>query len=64
MIGGFTEPKGSREHFGALLIGYYEDDQFRFASKVGTRFNSEALLSLNTRFKKLVTEECPFTNLA
>ena len=40
VIGGFTPPQGSRQHFGALLVGYYEDGELRFAGKVGTGFSA------------------------
>ena len=40
MIGGFTPPEGTRQHFGALLVGYYEDGKLQFAGKVGTGFNA------------------------
>ena len=46
VIGGFTDPKGSRVGFGALLIGHYEGDRLRYAGKVGTGFNEELLRSL------------------
>jgi bifunctional non-homologous end joining protein LigD len=63
VIGGYTGPKGSREYFGALLIGYYEGAHLVFASKVGTGFNTESLHSLYQRFQKLTTAVCPFVNL-
>jgi bifunctional non-homologous end joining protein LigD len=63
VIGGYTQPKGSREHFGALLIGYYEGAHLLFASKVGTGFNHDSLDSLYRRFQKLTTTVCPFVNL-
>jgi bifunctional non-homologous end joining protein LigD len=63
VIGGFTEPKGSREHFGALLVGYYQAAQLMFASKVGTGFTTDTLHALHKRFKKLETSVCPFVNL-
>jgi bifunctional non-homologous end joining protein LigD len=63
VIGGYTEPKGSREHFGALLVGYYQGAQLMFASKVGTGFNTDTLHTLHKRFKKLETTVCPFVNL-
>ena len=44
VIGGYTEPEGSRKHFGALLVGFYEGKSFKFAGRVGTGF-SEKLLS-------------------
>jgi len=63
VIGGYTEPKGSREHFGALLVGYYQGAQLMFASKVGTGFNTETLHALHQRFKRLETTVCPFANV-
>ena len=43
VIGGFTPPQGSRERFGALLVGYYEDGELRYAGKVGTGFSQRTL---------------------
>ena len=63
VIGGYTEPKGSRERFGALLVGCYQGAQLMFASKVGTGFNTDTLHALHKRFKKLETPVCPFVNL-
>lgn len=63
VVGGFTEPKGSRDHFGALLVGYYEGDQLMFASKVGTGFTQETLRQLFKQFQPLRRPTCPFVNL-
>jgi bifunctional non-homologous end joining protein LigD len=63
VIGGFTNPEGSRQHFGALLIGFYEKDKLKFCGKVGTGFNTKLLASLNLQFQKIATENCPFVNL-
>ena len=38
VIGGYTPPEGTRKHFGALLVGYYQGKELRFAGKVGTGF--------------------------
>lgn len=46
VIGGYTEPGGSRIGFGALLLGFYEDDALRYASKDGTGFDTETLHDL------------------
>jgi DNA ligase D-like protein (predicted ligase) len=46
VIGGFTDPAGSRIGFGSLLVGYYERGKLRYAGKVGTGFDTETLLSL------------------
>jgi len=62
VIGGFTEPQGSRVGFGALLVGYYDDGQLRFAGKVGTGFDSRTLVDLHHRLKKLEIDKNPFAN--
>jgi bifunctional non-homologous end joining protein LigD len=46
VIGGYTEPEGSRKHFGALLVGFYEGKIFKFAGRVGTGFSEKLLASL------------------
>ena len=60
VIAGYTEPKGSRTGFGALLVGYYEGGRLRYAGKVGTGFDDETLSSLHRRLHKLERERCPF----
>jgi DNA ligase D-like protein (predicted ligase) len=50
VIGGFTDPRGSRSGFGALLLGYYEaDGRLIYAGKVGTGFDNQTLRSLHDR---------------
>jgi bifunctional non-homologous end joining protein LigD len=61
VIGGFTDPKGSRHDFGALLIGYYRGDDLAFAGKVGTGFDDETLRSLGRRLESLEQDRPPFT---
>jgi len=63
VIGGCTEPEGSRSHFGALLIGYYDGSSLRFAGKVGTGFTEALLQQLYARFEKISSPKCPFANL-
>jgi bifunctional non-homologous end joining protein LigD len=63
VIGGYTEPEGSRKHFGALLIGYRERGRLLFAGKVGTGFNTALLQSLHERFARIAQPDCPFANL-
>ena len=60
VIGGFTEPKGSREGFGALLLGYYESDKLAFAGKVGTGFDDEMLVKLGDELRSIEIEDSPF----
>jgi bifunctional non-homologous end joining protein LigD len=59
-IGGFTQPQGSRDYFGALVLGVYEDGKLRWAGNVGTGFDQKLLAGLYARLKQLVTEQCPF----
>lgn len=62
VIGGYTEPKGTRTYFGALLVGFFEKNKLLFAAKVGTGFDQELLESLYNKFKKLIRSDCPFAN--
>lgn len=63
IIGGFTEPRGSREAFGSLLVGVYNDkDEFVFAGHVGTGFNDKLLRELYQKMIKLKQTKNPFTN--
>ncbi|MEO8205240.1 MAG: non-homologous end-joining DNA ligase [Chthoniobacterales bacterium] len=63
VIGGYSEPEGSRKHFGALLIGVYKNKQLHFTGKVGTGFNNKLLRSLYKTFKSIARRDCPFVNL-
>jgi bifunctional non-homologous end joining protein LigD len=60
VVGGFTEPKGSRVGLGALLVGYYDLGKLIYAGKVGTGYNSRVLRSLTERLTDLEQDECPF----
>src|SRR4030095_321427 len=61
VIGGFTDPQGKRAGLGALLVGYYAGDDFVFAGKVGTGFDTKLLLELRARLDKLEIPKPPFT---
>lgn len=63
IIGGYTQPKGSRDFFGALLVGYYAQGKLMFASKVGSGFTQATLRELHRMFQPLRREHCPFVNL-
>jgi bifunctional non-homologous end joining protein LigD len=62
VIGGFTEPKGSRIGFGALLVGYYQGDRLEYAGKVGTGFDTPTLRDLHRRLREIETEASPFAS--
>jgi bifunctional non-homologous end joining protein LigD len=61
VIGGFTDPQGGRVGLGALLVGYFERDDFVFAGKVGTGFDRKLLLDLRKRLDALEIAQPPFT---
>ena len=60
VIGGWTEPKGSRTGFGALLIGYYDGATLVYAGKVGTGFGGEMLRRLSDEMLRRETDRSPF----
>jgi bifunctional non-homologous end joining protein LigD len=61
VVGGFTDPLGKRVGLGALLVGYFEGDDFVFAGKVGTGLDTKLLLDLRERFSALEVAGPPFT---
>lgn len=63
VIGGYTQPKGSRPYFGSLLVGYYEGNKLMYVSHVGTGFNTRTLAELYKLFQKFRTEKVPFANV-
>ncbi|WP_443071164.1 non-homologous end-joining DNA ligase [Streptomyces sp. NBC_01476] len=63
VIGGFTDPAGSRVGFGALLIGYYDTGgRLRYAGKVGTGYDRRTLLALRERMDALSRPTSPFAD--
>ncbi|MEO5572928.1 MAG: DNA ligase D, partial [Gammaproteobacteria bacterium] len=62
VIGGFTQPAGSRKGFGALLLGVYDKSgEFHYSGRVGTGFSDDLLISLHARLKKLVQKTPAFS---
>ena len=61
VVGGFTDPQGGRVGLGALLVGYFEGDDFVFAGKVGTGFDTNLLLDLRAKLDALEIAKPPFT---
>jgi DNA ligase D-like protein (predicted ligase) len=60
VIGGWTEPRGSRQHLGALLVGYYEGERLRYAGKVGTGFDQPTLMEMAGKLAELHRVDSPF----
>jgi bifunctional non-homologous end joining protein LigD len=63
VIGGFTAPAGSRQYFGALLLGAYDKGKLRYVGKVGTGFDEKTLASLHKKFQPLVTAKPAFAEI-
>jgi ATP-dependent DNA ligase len=76
VVGGFTDPQGARVGLGALLVGYFaprqgsgrpereskgEGNDFVFAGKVGTGFDTKMLLDLRAKLARIEIEKSPFT---
>ena len=63
VIGGFTDPEGSRHGFGALLLGVYDaEGRLRYSGKVGTGFNQSLLAKMRKTLDGLAQDKSPFVN--
>ncbi len=63
VVGGFTEPGGSRKGFGALLLGVYTaEGDLRYTGRVGTGFDERTLADLRKRLDDLEIDDPPFAN--
>jgi len=64
VIGGYSEPRGSRSHFGALLLGVHDAaGELVYTGKVGTGFDESGLREVFARLKKMERKTSPFSNL-
>ncbi len=61
VVGGFTDPQGQRVGLGALLVGYFDGEDFCFAGKIGTGFDTKLLLELRRKLDAMEIEKSPFT---
>ena len=61
VIGGYTEPRNSREHLGALLLGYYDGDDFVYVGHTGGGFTRESLAAMARRLRRLERKSSPFS---
>jgi bifunctional non-homologous end joining protein LigD len=62
VIGGYTDPQGSRSGFGALLLGYYERGKLVYCGKVGTGFNARSLSELTKKLRAIEVKATAFAN--
>ncbi|MCJ8153564.1 DNA ligase D [Chryseobacterium sp. SSA4.19] len=63
VICGFTEPRGSRKGFGALILGKYIDGELTYCGHTGTGFSHESLLELRERLEKIAVKSSPFHHI-
>lgn len=60
VVAGWTAPRGSREHFGALLLGLRDGKKLRFIGHVGSGFDQRSQKAISSELKELATSDCPF----
>jgi bifunctional non-homologous end joining protein LigD len=60
VIGGFTEPRGSRSDFGALVLGVFEQKELIFIGHTGGGFNAAMLREIREKLEPLIRKKCPF----
>jgi bifunctional non-homologous end joining protein LigD len=61
VVGGWTEPRQTRQHFGALLLGVHENGGLKYAGHTGTGFDQKELARLSKLLKARETDRSPFT---
>jgi bifunctional non-homologous end joining protein LigD len=62
VVGGWTEPRQARQHFGALLVGYYDGSALRFAGSVGTGFDQAELERVALLLRRREIPASPFAD--
>src|SRR5689334_10903426 len=61
VVGGYTEPRQSREHIGAILLGYFDKDRLIYAGHTGGGFSRQGLVDMYRRLKPLERKTAPFS---
>jgi bifunctional non-homologous end joining protein LigD len=62
VVGGYTEPRGSRSHFGALVVGLYRGRELHYVAHVGGGFSQRTLAQIHKLMQPLKTKETPFVD--
>jgi bifunctional non-homologous end joining protein LigD len=60
VVAGYTEGRGSRKYFGALVLGLYDQGELKFIGNVGTGFDEETQESIFKKLQEWRTSRCPF----
>ena len=61
VVGGYTEPRNTREHIGALLLGHYDGDDFVYVGHTGGGFTRDGLAAMARRLTRLERKSSPFS---
>jgi len=62
VVGGYTEPRGTRSYFGALVVGLYKDRELHYVAHVGGGFNHQTLAEIYRLMQPLKTKQSPFVD--
>jgi bifunctional non-homologous end joining protein LigD len=60
VIAGFTQPRGSRKNFGALVLGVFQGDELIYIGHTGGGFGAGALREIREKLAPLIRKRCPF----
>ena len=60
IIAGYTQPQNSRQYFGSLILGIFDNNKLKYIGNCGTGFSDTSLKELHQKFEKLKSETCPF----
>lgn len=63
VIGGFTEPRNTRQHIGALLLGYFDRGRFIYVGHTGGGFTAAGLAAMRKKLAPLELSKSPFTEV-
>src|SRR5258708_7563432 len=63
VVGGWTAPRGSRTHFGSLLLGLYQGKALRFVGHAGTGMDEDVRALLMEKLQELEVDRCPFDKI-
>ena len=61
VVGGYTEPRNTREHLGALLLGHFDGDDLVYVGHTGGGFTRESLAAMARRLRRLGRKSSPFS---
>ena len=63
VVGGYTEPRGTRSYFGSLVCGLYRDDQLHYVAHIGGGFNEKLLASIYKSMQRCKSDKSPFLSV-